>query len=171
MDKFELAWQAGLFDGEGSISISVKSAALLVAVSSVSSLVIDSFRVYDKYNEYSVSRTCRMLAWSGEKSRSILTTLLPYLRVKRKQAELALQFLDAKNSCVPRRVSSSSRRGRRRRSNEEVSMIRKYAAEIESLNSERPYEDILWGLKGDALWKRAKELVEEHRREHERIIS
>jgi len=151
-----LAWQAGVFDGEGSININRKSGALQVSIGNNSPIIIDAFAVYRDYHVHRQSANALQLTWSGERARTLLEALLPYLELKKKQATLALKFLDRTQDLLDKRVVTG-KQGRAKRSHEEWKLIDTYFTEIRSLNRERPYHISWWGLPAEEIYKQLLE--------------
>ena len=103
MNKVELAYTAGLFDGEGSVSIhqTLYSVALHIQIANANfealSWIKDSFggsiSIYkDRRNGHSSYR------WrtASKKASFFLEQVLPFLRIKVPQANLALKFQSLK---------------------------------------------------------------------------
>lgn len=108
----ELAYIAGFFDGEGCVVISKRkpyrdkkytSYNLVTNISNTDKDVVDyihsviggSIRENKKGKRY---RVCYANVFSSEQSYQLLKYLLPYLKVRRKQAELAIKFQEVVNS-------------------------------------------------------------------------
>ena len=106
VDDF-IIWAAGLFDGEGSITIKRPSYSLQVSIANSFKPALELFRqrfsgslglvkkagepisgsrYFSKVNSY-------QFVFTYEGARAFLTTALPYLRIKRAEAELALDYL------------------------------------------------------------------------------
>ena len=104
MDVFELsdkeiAYFAGLFDGEGSIAVYTnkgdRSARFGITIGMVNPKVIEDLRLAFGGSIYKQVRTGRpVYYWRtfGKRAELILKILLPYLRVKREEAELAIAY-------------------------------------------------------------------------------
>lgn len=100
----DLAYCAGLFDGEGSIVITTRSRgylALDVVLVNTDEACVDHFRsvVGGGGTKGTRSRagslgkkTLYFVQWTATSAARVLTLLKPYLRIKRKQAETALKF-------------------------------------------------------------------------------
>lgn len=102
LSEVEKAYLAGLFDGEGCIACNFHSGGSIVlsvrfcntneaAVFRMYQLFEGSFNVV-KWNPRNMKK--RLWQWSlgGGNCRFFLETLLPYLKIKKKQAELALAY-------------------------------------------------------------------------------
>lgn len=99
--NIDLGYFAGLFDGEGSISLVKRknqSIRLEILVTNTYIPVLEDLR--GQYQGYLYTRKLApgrhkplaYLRWQGSRAAELLETLLPKLRIKRDQAELALQF-------------------------------------------------------------------------------
>lgn len=98
----ELAYAAGLFDGEGSICIcrNRNRYSLLAQVTNTNPYATELFHelfggsVSDYYKKLNTKK--RIFHWvvQGERAGDFLAIIYPYLRMKRKQAELAFEFLE-----------------------------------------------------------------------------
>jgi len=107
----DIAYAAGLFDGEGSISIvgSVTEAyRLLVRVDMTSIIVINWFYKTFGGSQYIRSRpkgTRVMFSWqlSGPKAKDFLTLIRSQLKLKNKEADVAIMFQEIKNHNKDRR--------------------------------------------------------------------
>lgn len=113
-----LEYIAGFFDGEGSITIQKRTRAywfrLFVSLASNDKPSIDLFR--DRWNgdltemppgirqphaktgPRIATATSYRLIFDYDEAEAFLVDILPHLRIKQKQAELALKFLDAYKS-------------------------------------------------------------------------
>lgn len=124
MTEFEKAYLAGFFDGEGCISISKHHKArnnthghcygISISVSNTFKSVMIWLAQVTKSQCYirqlrTKERKHRKIIWEwrcfANGARLFLENLLPYLKVKRKQAELVLEFLQYKGK-QGRRVSN-----------------------------------------------------------------
>jgi hypothetical protein len=112
VDTGDLQYIAGFFDGEGSICITKSSSGRPKAgryelkVSMVNTnrdvllwiqaaLGVGRIVVFKKPNVVKPvmsTRTCYCAVWSGRQAEKIISLLLPYLKVKRGEAEIALKF-------------------------------------------------------------------------------
>ena len=106
MDDF-IIWAAGFFDGEGSISINRPSYALVVAVTGSNKSVLEMFRQrYKGYlnriskagkiileGKYKSKVDCYQFIFEYDNATVFLRQVLPYLKVKKEQAELALEYI------------------------------------------------------------------------------
>lgn len=100
------AWMAGLFDGEGSIWINKRKPrrstqgvspvyTLCVSVTNTVCSGVEPFRTYFGGYIYLVTTKHRPIyRWEAQAKQAmrLLETLLPYFRIKQKQAELAILF-------------------------------------------------------------------------------
>lgn len=108
----DLAYAAGLFDGEGCIHIGrhARGYKLQVMLTNTHRPVLDWFqsiwggKLYDHPSYHRKRWTmCWTLQWGGKDDEvRLLTDLLPNFQIKRDQALLALRFLDTVN--VPHRM-------------------------------------------------------------------
>jgi len=107
MKEIDLAWLAGFFDGEGTICISPQKIshhyALCISVASIDRWILEWFslafngKVNRQYRAKGNKRELwfwRIVDHQGEVA---LRTLLPYLKLKKPQAELALEFREARS--------------------------------------------------------------------------
>lgn len=138
----ELAYIAGLFDGEGCVSIYAKYDekndrryhALNVSIANGNSAVLRwvQARLGGRLNNNGVggkgaARDCWSLRWSNTQTVEFLTAVLPYLIVKREAAEIGLEFrktVTAKVDCrtgIPAGVI-----GRREQLHERLAAINGY---------------------------------------------
>lgn len=107
----DLAWTAGIIDGEGSIFVMKQGRKdrerthnyiLRVSVQSADRVMTPELkRLFPDGAQFSTQREQRngwsnTLKWqlNGKKAARFLKEILPYLRVKRRQAELAIEFQD-----------------------------------------------------------------------------
>lgn len=99
-DPIELAYMAGYFDGEGSVSVTHvarKYESVSAQLATSDEVVVRRFaEMFDVpiYKELPRSYTKRQMfraKATGRQAQTILKTLLPYLRAKKAVAELALQ--------------------------------------------------------------------------------
>lgn len=105
----DAAWTAGIIDGEGSIFIMTQKRddrerevnyILRVSVQSVDKIMTKELhRMWPEGAEFSVQRNGHenwsdTLKWqlSGKRAARFLKEILPYLRVKKEQAETAIKF-------------------------------------------------------------------------------
>jgi hypothetical protein len=105
----DLAYAAGVFDGEGSVSLDMKQKAahrakhgvLRVNVTNTCEELIDWFE--DKFgghtymNDSRSSRNVHKWQAGARVARDFLQQVLPYLIVKRRQAEIAILFQSRKS--------------------------------------------------------------------------
>ena len=147
MNKIELAWQAGVFDGVGSIALS-DVGQLIVAIGHSQPLIIETFRLYPRWNINRTSANVLSLSWSNENCRCLLEALVPYLHLKQRQGELALEYLGEKPAYLGQRVLGQ---GKPRKSAEEQKMIAKYFCAIKELNSVRPLRADYWRWRDDPI--------------------
>lgn len=100
MTEIDRAYLAGLFDGEGCIHI-WKSATMKHKYQLVVTLANDHRKViYDAHDQFggmvqtsvSVNHNNYCLRLGSLKASGFLAYVLPYLRIKKEQADLAIQF-------------------------------------------------------------------------------
>ena len=105
MEDASLGWMAGVMDGEGTMCIHViersSRARLFVSVSNTDYRMISELRRLTglgsiRREERSERQRARWI-WrtAGQKAAAFLEMILPYLRVKKEQAIIALQFANA----------------------------------------------------------------------------
>ena len=104
MSDLDLAYIAGFFDGEGSVVITQgerKRLVLSVVVVQTDVLILHWVRsilgregaIHSRSREGSLgSKPIYALQWSAASAARVLETLLPYLKVKKAKAEIALDF-------------------------------------------------------------------------------
>ncbi len=97
--EIDLAYIAGFFDGEGCIAAQINNhgyTALHVRIGQVvvAPLTFIQQRFGGALNEYTKKNGdhCWYLEWSGRTALPILEAMVPYLIVKRHQAELAIEW-------------------------------------------------------------------------------
>jgi hypothetical protein len=126
---------AGLFDGEGSIcclhNVSGTPRVQLNVTNTNREVLVDlkEFFGFGTMANSSAFGTRPCYQWQlagAPKVIEVLTELLPYLRVKEKQAKIAVQLCE--------RIASSAGRSRRPLSDEEYSIREGLAAEITAYN-------------------------------------
>jgi|SRR5215471_1605569 len=97
----ELAYTAGIIDGEGTVALTPWKRSFLpfVQVTNTDRRVIEWLKerfggtVYVHVRSVSTVHKPRFnLRWTGKRSTALLTALLPYLVLKREQAELCLRY-------------------------------------------------------------------------------
>ena len=104
-NKEDLQYIAGFFDGEGSISLFCRGAVkykthqLQVQITNTDGDVLKWIdEVLGKEGHFHLKhrtgnqRSCWDLQWTSLRAEKVLETLIPFLKTKRKQAELALEF-------------------------------------------------------------------------------
>ena len=109
MDKLDLAYAAGFFDGEGSVGVywykSVQRFRCVLAVSNTDLNIIEWFRQHwggstIKHKSARQHKQCYLWSCNSRpKMAEFLHDVLPYLREKRPQAELALRYFET--TCAP----------------------------------------------------------------------
>jgi hypothetical protein len=125
MPDAEAAYLAGLFDGEGSICITrvqpkpprswAPAFTLHVTLRMTDRATVELFhRVFGGSFSEVAAKRLRMFCWrSGDwRSVQVLRTLRPFLRIKGRQADLAIQFMETKvrmhaNQRVPEIVTQA----------------------------------------------------------------
>ena len=134
----EIAYIAGLLDGEGCISINKgrdQSGAkyrLVVCCANTDRAVLEFLyrmlggRIYVISKSKWSRRTCWMWTTSSQQAGEILHILLPYLRIKKRQAKLAIKFC--------KRMVCKAGRGVRL-SEKELAARKKIKKEISALNA------------------------------------
>ena len=116
--ELDLAYIAGLFDGEGSIVITTrdkkKRLILTVVLVNTDITVVDMVHSYFGYGVRAVrsrngslgKKPCYVVQWTSSSAAKVLTALLPYLRIKKARAEIALRFQATMRRCGVKGVSS-----------------------------------------------------------------
>ena len=107
MKKIDCAYAAGIFDGEGCIHITRNnrgSYALIVTVGNNNEWLVKwlqfAFGGYIGTHVSTLSRRpCFQWQLSANKAVEFLQAIMPYLRIKKPQAELAIQFQSKRNHC------------------------------------------------------------------------
>lgn len=124
----DLAYLAGFFDGEGCISIAVYKENYLgirIEIGQNTRQELDLFSKYfggkvtAKPDKRYKTKSYRWAPGKIEQIKKVLTDLLPYLRQKKRRAELALEFLAAETdkkkwNLARKLVSLNCNRGRKR---------------------------------------------------------
>jgi len=100
--KTDLAYLAGFFDGEGCITID-KLYNMRCEVGNTNEWIIKFFQFYFSGSGYRARRkieTTVFWVWyvRGKDATKFLKMILPYLKLKRTEAELAIKFQAQKNS-------------------------------------------------------------------------
>lgn len=111
MSETEIAWLAGVFDGEGNIAwprkrnvhtarISVANTCFplldkLVEVTGTGSIVGRKVYANPKHS------TCASWACQGDRAKALLRLMLPWLIVKRENAEIVLEAAEANAAGLP----------------------------------------------------------------------
>lgn len=97
------AYLAGFIDGDGSISIAKSGNyyALRIEISQHPKHEEIIRKIHREWGGYRYKRTggygnnpLMMVSWTGQNARPLLKEVLPFLVLKKKQAKLALQFVD-----------------------------------------------------------------------------
>lgn len=102
MTSADLAWAAGFFDGEGCVHISRLTHprygsrhALKISVAQKRHKLLRAFQqilgIEGSIEDYEKGN-CAHLIYGGMKAAAVLELLLPYLRGKKEQAEIAIGF-------------------------------------------------------------------------------
>lgn len=114
MDKLSLSYLAGFFDGEGSINITVRTRkhfspehTLVIAVGQNDGKTLDWIKDVFGGNITIVKRDNSYFWYCSNKiAYKILKQILPFLKYKKPQAEIALKFYDEKESLSRKKVTS-----------------------------------------------------------------
>lgn len=141
----DLAWAAGILDGEGSFGIykadKGKSYQLTLAVASVDDKMCP--KLHDMFGgHFRVSKRGAAI-WRviGRSAAEVIRQVLPYLVVKRDQAEVCLEFADTIQTKGTRNVSGT-----------ELCVIRKPLYDkLRKLHASRPYRKDISHVGGNAL--------------------
>lgn len=105
MQKTDLAYLAGFFDGEGSVYLvheHTDNYQLFISVSSIDKWILEWFVLAfgGKVNRQYRAKGNRKESWQWRmvdcKAEVVLRALLPYLKLKKPQAELALEFREVR---------------------------------------------------------------------------
>lgn len=116
MKRTDLAYVAGIVDGEGCIDIHGRNRpghkyshmSLRVTVVSTDQWLCQmlKFRFSGNVRERTVDKTHRLPLWDwcleGKRAKDFLELILPYLHLKKPQAELGIKFQDAKGQNATR---------------------------------------------------------------------
>ena len=125
MKKDDLIYLAGIVDGEGCVSVTYKTKAgherIRLTISNTDRNLIDwlTSRVGGCVSTYHKVRGNRKVAYHWEvysdKAFKLLTELLPYIKLKKRQAELCLQFHvdESKRAWVTKQIRRMNKRGKR----------------------------------------------------------
>ena len=150
MGNEDFAYVAGLFDGEGSITINKNrsdcgrpSYTLLVYITNTNEAVIDWLLTKFGGTLYTRSvskghRPCWDWKKYGNNARDFLTLINPYLRIKKHQAELAIKFQGIKNQKI-----YHSKVTYVHRTEEELDVLERYRQEVSKLSSRNRVETIV----------------------------
>ena len=98
--KVDLAWMAGFMDGEGSIGAYTRYYNVYVSITNTERWMLELFKfafggnVYDLLGGEVNWKARYEYKISGDKALVMLRALLPYLKLKKGQAELAVQYLE-----------------------------------------------------------------------------
>ena len=105
LSETDIAYIAGLTDGEGCITINKVYIAsygnYYKNIVSITNTDIDVLKWVcehfggrvDSHSEFYRNKPCYRWSLNGSKSSKFLESMLPYLRIKSKQAELSLEFI------------------------------------------------------------------------------
>lgn len=98
--KLNKSYIAGFFDGEGCISLSLKGLRLILT--NTDKLILEEIQRYFgdlgqvtsklRYKNDNFRKPCFQLIYWNKHAEEVLVILRPYLRQKKEQARLALQF-------------------------------------------------------------------------------
>lgn len=148
MTETDKAYIAGILDGEGSIGIYVAKGgdgygshvlqvtvkmsepAAVEMISAVCNVPIHVGKVRNN------SRPCGTIIIRAGKALELLTQCLPYMRVKKVQAEIGIAFQTAKANCLTRNRKGAVR-GRERLSREEWDLREAFRVRMYAANSGR----------------------------------
>ena len=139
----ELAYIAGLFDGEGSISVykerttSYRLARIHVDLQNTNVAIVkylkDYFGGYFRVRILPSGKPCGVWMVSCKKAIDVLGQLLPYLRIKKEQARLAIEIYSLTNR--ERRNDFRNGAGQfKRLPKEELNRVNVLTQEIKQLN-------------------------------------
>lgn len=112
MTSTEIAYIAGLIDGEGSIGIYAfnkskvrphKTFGLVMTITNTYLPVLLWIRenlggTLKSAGGLKSRRPCWHLQWYGKKASAVLELTVPYMRIKKRQAELAIAFIEQRKS-------------------------------------------------------------------------
>ena len=108
MKKTDLAYVAGIFDGEGCVCLRINKGryySLDISVANTNEWLMQWLKFAFGGNFYAMqAKTRKAQNWkpcwrwtiTGNKGSSFLKLILPYLRLKKPQAELAIKFQEAR---------------------------------------------------------------------------
>lgn len=102
MRKVELAYLAGFFDGEGSISMQLAQGKYLRIEVACSQNTVDVLWMYVRAFKGNVYESQRCYQWKtyGAQAVSFLQTILPFLIVKRLDAEETIQAWQQRSDTI-----------------------------------------------------------------------
>ena len=146
IDPNKLAWMAGFFDGEGSVCILRTKATgtrrtpaydLRISIGNTSEDALETFAQNFGAKIHTVRKqasTKQQYRWHvcGERAAMVLRALLPFLRVKHKQALLGLEYIAARTPVALGAVLTTP---------EEIALREEYYQKMLDLN------DSHWGRK------------------------
>lgn len=119
MKETEVAYLAGLLDGEGSISVLLrktdKAFNTEVVVSNTNLKIIELFNpLLPSHNREQQFRNCKKLTRIAYRKHAdilfVLERLLPYMALKKRQAELMIAFCKSRLSIKKRQYTEDERR-------------------------------------------------------------
>ncbi len=112
INKTTLNYLSGIFDGEGCICLSKSHEnnrpryRVELSISMNDRISLEVFQKYfggninigngKRHNR--IAHDCYVLKYSTQKTKEILTKLLPYLLIKKEQAKIALEFINVRES-------------------------------------------------------------------------
>lgn len=139
----EIAYIAGLFDGEGCVSVyhekttKYRLARIQASLSNTNLPIVeylkDCFGGYVKTRILPSGKLCKSWSVSCRKAAEVLTQLIPYLKIKRGQAELALRIFALTNR--ERRSRGRNDKGQfQRLPEEELCKVAELTKEVKQLN-------------------------------------
>ncbi len=147
MKDTELAYLAGIIDGEGSIELRMQRTGSLDLVLHVFNSDAPLFRwIEERFagTTYEIHRRLRvdkpqwapMYNWNmrGESARDLLAELEPWMVIKKPQADLAIEAFDNRQP-VPRPQKGEGRRGRARPSDTVLALRKSYVDQMHFLNT------------------------------------
>lgn len=164
LSETDKAWMAGFVDGEGCITISKQvrknrptpAYRVFITISNTDYAVLEFFKLHyggSIYNVHERRKDKRNIKWSDtydwycpiSSSKRFLRDILPYLRLKRKQAELCLEFLETRKNTKQARRINGTLAGSEGLTVEELNKRESYRLAVRALNSKGQYARIMRG--------------------------
>ena len=154
LTEIEKAWMAGFVDGEGSLTIikqvrKDRPSSAYRAYATISNTNAGVLKIFCKEYGGRIYSYRDVREWDAKwkdsyywicpivTTRKFLSDILPHLKLKRKQAELLLEFINKKHAF--RRKERKGQHGSAPLSEEEISFREKLRLKVRSLNTKSVY--------------------------------